>query len=182
MPIGYIIAIIAAPLLELALLIKAGQWLGFWPVFAIIMVSGIAGVLVLRLTGVTVLRRMMSGELARNPLPSMMDTSVLFFAGVLLILPGLIGDCLGLLLLIPPVRHFIIPRIWRATVASGTARFTYRTRRWTSGAFRRAPRPEGEPGSAASPTPPPGRGPIIDGEFERLGERTVDPKRPRSEG
>ena len=104
MPIGYIILFIAGPLLELAVLIKAGQWLGLWPVFGIIFGTGILGVLVLRLTGVSVLRRLLSGQMMNDPVPSMMDTSVMFVAGALLILPGIIGDCLGLLLLIPQVR------------------------------------------------------------------------------
>ena len=186
MPLGYIILFIAGPLLELALLIKAGQWLGLWAVFGIIFGTGILGVLVLRLTGVSVLRSMLSGQMMNDPVPSMMDTSVKFVAGALLILPGIIGDCLGLLLLIPRVRQIVIPRIWRAARRRTSGARVFRHRRWTS--RRGGPGSPAGDGPTAGDEPPrrpapssPGRGdgPVIDGEFERLGERPLDPKRPQ---
>ena len=41
----------------------------------------------------------------------MLDSYVVIMAGVLLIIPGLVSDALGLLLLIPPVRRWCIRRI-----------------------------------------------------------------------
>lgn len=176
MPFGYIILLVAGPLLELALLIKVGQWLGLWPLFGIIIGTGVLGVLVLRLTGISVLRRILSGALTDDPLPQMMDTSVRFTAGVLLILPGLIGDCLGALLLIPAVRRMLIPLIWRGVSQPGRTGSRFQTRRWST--HRRGTDGATEPDRPTSAPPRQGGGPVIDGEFERLGERTLDPKRP----
>lgn len=175
MPTGLIVALVLAPLIELALLIKFGQWLGLWPVIGIFLSTGVLGVLVLRLTGVAVVKSMMRGGNGDRLLPQMMDTTLLFGAGVLLIFPGLVGDTLGLLLLLPPVRRLIIPAIWRP---DRTVFRVYRRRTWKSA----GPGPGDPPPTPTGPRQPPASGNVIEGEFERLGERTVDPHRPRPPG
>ena len=46
----------------------------------------------------------------RIPLEPMLDSYVVIMAGLLLIVPGLISDAIGLLLLIPPLRRWFIRR------------------------------------------------------------------------
>jgi UPF0716 protein FxsA len=47
MRLGVGLGLLALPLLEIALLIRAGQTLGLWPVMAIIVGTGVLGVAVL---------------------------------------------------------------------------------------------------------------------------------------
>lgn len=175
---AYVILFIAWPLLEIALLIKAGQWLGFWPVIGLVVLTAIAGVLIIRLTGIAVMRRMLAGELSHNPAASMVDSSAVMMAAGLLILPGLLGDCLGLLLLIPPVRSFVIARIFPLAGGASNSRM-FRTRRRPGHPPRPERDPQAEPSAQPrSPRPRPTRdgGPVIEGEFERLSERPIKPR------
>ena len=93
------LALIAFPLLEIALLIRAGQWLGFWPVFLIVLLTAVAGSLVIQRQGFRTLARTMAQiEAGRGALEPMADGLLRLIAGMLLIFPGLICDALGLLL------------------------------------------------------------------------------------
>ena len=47
----------------------------------------------------------------RIPLEPMLDSYVVIMAGLLLIIPGLVSDAIGLLLLIPPLRRWCIRRV-----------------------------------------------------------------------
>jgi UPF0716 protein FxsA len=174
-PIGLFVALVLAPLIELALLITCGQWIGLWPVIGIVLATGVLGLLVLRLTGISALQRIMRGGEGEQLVPQMMDTTLLFGAGMLLVFPGLIGDALGLLLLLPPVRRLIMPAIWRP---DRTSFRVYRRRTWKSA----GPKPGDPPSNPTGPREPPESGTVIEGEFERLGERTVDPRRPHRPG
>ena len=122
----------------------------------------------------------------------MFDSALAVTGGVLLVTPGLLADAIGLLLQIPPVRRVLGRWILRRFFAVESVTIDPRTR---PGATR-APGPDRtrgadlgpgahEPGERAQ-TPGgskrPADGPVIEGEFERLGERTLDPKRPRPNG
>jgi UPF0716 protein FxsA len=103
-----ILMFVAFPLLELILLIRAGQALGIWPVVAIIMGTAILGLTILRQQGFKVAQKISAElEAGRAPVEPLADSGMVFAAGALLISPGLIGDALGLLLLIPPLRKLI---------------------------------------------------------------------------
>lgn len=93
--------------IELALLIYIGMLIG--PLYTILIVLGtavIGGVLTIQ-QGRATLRHMMD-NLARGVLPSkeLLDGVLILAGGFLLITPGLIGDALGLLMLIPQTRIF----------------------------------------------------------------------------
>lgn len=163
----------ASPLIELALLIKIGGLIGFWWTMAIILGTALAGSAVLYDQGIAVMRRthtaMSRGE---PPMGPMVDGVILAVAGTMLILPGFICDVLGLLLLIPPVRR-LAARAFFASVF-GNANFEFEVR--TSGRDQSAPPPrrDGAPRDDAA-----SRGPVIEGEFERIDERSIDPRRSR---
>lgn len=164
---------IVFPLVEIALLIKLGAVFGFWTSFAIVIGTAVAGSMILQRQGFAVLSRSQDAMAqGRLPIEPVIDGLFLLIAGLLLISPGLISDCLGLLLLVPPLRrvmaHWLLrrylglspapkptrspseprERVWRRTAGS----------RWTKskGASSRA-------GPAAEP-------PVIEGEFERVDE------------
>jgi UPF0716 protein FxsA len=103
------------------------------------------------------------------PVGAMLDGGMSVMAGLLLIMPGLITDALGLILLIPPARHFLANRL-----AAGL----YGVADVEVGVYEARPqRDPRAPGGGASGLD--NGGPVIEGDFERLDERTVDPNKGR---
>ena len=85
---------------EIALLIKFGQAFGGGPVLLEILVTGGLGILLLRTTGRSVLEPARLIELlARFPTRNRIQSlGLLFLGGLLLLIPGLLSDALGLVL------------------------------------------------------------------------------------
>jgi UPF0716 protein FxsA len=108
---------LAVPLIEIGLFVTVGGWLTLWPTLAIVLMSGVLGVAVLR--G----RFAALGNLHRAPesaFAQLADNGVLGLAGILLILPGFLTDGLGFLLLIPQVRRLLLKLIgWRLGLGGG---------------------------------------------------------------
>lgn len=108
------LVLLAFPLLEIALLIKAGAHFGFWPVCLVVILTAVAGGSVIRAHGLAVFSRLAARlEQGGSGLAAMADTLVAVTGGLLLISPGLIGDVIGASLIIPAVRH----RLVRAVLA-----------------------------------------------------------------
>ena len=161
MALALIIAVISLPILELLVLIKIGGAIGILPLLLLLVSMAVAGGLVLRHQGFSVARNAME-QLARNepPVQSMIDGIGLTIAGVLFVIPGLISDVAGLLLLVPAIRRALIGRL----IGGASVRWKVRKRRTN--------------GNAAPDAAEPARGGVvIEGEFERLEERTLRPER-----
>ena len=93
------------PLIELYLLIKLGGYIGAAATVGVVIGTGIAGGLLAKNQGLAVLRQARGElDLGRIPAESLFDGALILIAGTMLITPGLITDCLGLLLLIPWTR------------------------------------------------------------------------------
>lgn len=154
------LTLLALPLVEIALLIKAAALLGLWTVVAIVILTAIAGILVIRAAGLSAVSRMFSKvQSGGSPVQSLLDQFLAVTGGVLLILPGLLGDAAGVMLLLPPVRRAVI-----RSMASWLTfeRVSVRTRQTEVDASdnRYQPRTTGEIR--------PGQGTVIEGEYERL--------------
>lgn len=102
---------IAMPMIELALLIQVGQWVGAPRTIALVIVTGVVGAWLARQQGAQVLRRLQQ-DLVRGetPAPLLIDGALILVAGLLLITPGILTDGIGFLLLIPVTRREI--RVW----------------------------------------------------------------------
>ncbi len=86
----------------------AGQ-IGFlWALGILLLVSAL-GPFVVRRVGVGVLAHSQE-RLARGEVPTreLLDGLVVLMGGVMICVPGFIGDALGLLLMIGPIRHLVI--------------------------------------------------------------------------
>lgn len=102
------------PALELYLLVKVGGIIGALNMVLWVFVSAAIGLWATRMQGQHAMQKVRA-ELAEGRVPqnSFMDGVLLFFGGVLLILPGLITDAVGLLLLIPPFRRLAAVTVGR---------------------------------------------------------------------
>lgn len=100
------------PVIELALLIQLGNWIGFWPTIGIIALTGITGTYLARREGLSVWGRF-NDRLASGDLPGreLLDGVIILVAGALLITPGVITDVVGFVGLIPATRSLIRRRL-----------------------------------------------------------------------
>ena len=101
-------ALIGVPLLEIALFIKVGGWIGLGPTLALIVLSAVIGAWIVRQQGISVMLRAQR-ELAEGSLPVLraFEGLCLAIAGVLLLTPGFFTDAIGALLLVPAVRRML---------------------------------------------------------------------------
>ena len=106
--------LVAVPIIEIALFIELGGWIGLWWAIAIVVLTAIAGTALLRAQGLATLaelqRQLAAGE---NPGPTIAHGAMILVAGVLLLTPGFFTDTVGFLLLAPPVRAAVIRIIGR---------------------------------------------------------------------
>jgi UPF0716 protein FxsA len=94
---------------EVAAFVLVGEHVGFlWALLILIFVSAL-GPFFVRRVGSGVLahtrERLAMGEV---PTRELLDGLVVLIAGVMICVPGFIGDAVGLLLMIGPVRHLVI--------------------------------------------------------------------------
>ena len=114
---------LVVPIVEIYLLIQVGQVIGAgWTVFLVVM-TAVIGVWLLKLQGLSTLARAQH-KLQQNELPAreMLEGMGLVVAGALLLTPGFFTDTVGFLLLLPPVRIWLIGRIAQRMVLSTSVR------------------------------------------------------------
>lgn len=105
-----LVVIIAIPILEVLILIQLGSAVGFWPTVLVVLGTGFAGAVAARIVGfqtwISIQEELRNG---RVPAEKLLDAFILFVAGIFLVLPGLLSDIVGLLLLFPGPR-FVFKR------------------------------------------------------------------------
>jgi len=107
-----VLAFIAVPTAELALLIYSGKTLGLLPTIAIILITGIGGAYLAKRQGMkawTELKVRMTAM--ETPGDAFIDSACILLGGILLIMPGFITDLVGFLLLFKGPRNGIRPFI-----------------------------------------------------------------------
>ncbi len=93
------------PLVELALLLVMGKYTGVTFTLTFVILTAFAGAILLRYQGVQTFRNIQRDlQEKRMPADSLLDGVFIFVAAVLLILPGVTTDIVGLTILIPPIR------------------------------------------------------------------------------
>lgn len=95
---------------EIAAFVMVGTWIGVLGVLALVVGSGVLGVALLRRQGMQAVGQMRAG-VARLRLEALGESGLLALGAVLLVLPGLLTDLVGLVMLIPAVRRRIIRRV-----------------------------------------------------------------------
>ena len=106
-----LILIIGIPLIEIYLFIKIGSQIGAFNTVLLILVTAVVGVGYARYEGYNTLKTGMS-QLVKNELPvyELISGATLAFAALLLIIPGFATDLIGILLIVPFTRKFILKR------------------------------------------------------------------------
>jgi UPF0716 protein FxsA len=105
------------PIAELAVILQVGQLIGPWYTILLLLAVSAAGAWLVKREGLGVIRRFRR-QLDAGAIPGkeLADGVLILFAGALLLTPGFITDCVGLLLLLPPVRAVIRASVLRRFV------------------------------------------------------------------
>ncbi len=113
-----LLAVLALPFLEIVVFVKVGGEIGAVAVAALTLLTAVVGVWLVRAQGFALLLRARRElEVGRMPVAEMAHGALLGLAGVLLLLPGLITDTLGALLLLAPIRDLLLAAAARRLVA-----------------------------------------------------------------
>jgi len=93
------------PIVELALLIEIGSYIGVMPTIALVAITGIVGVTLARNQGLIVVTKLRD-KLSRGQIPTrdMVEALLILVGGVTLLTPGVLTDITGFLLIIPFTR------------------------------------------------------------------------------
>ena len=151
------IALIAVPLIEIALFVVIGGQIGLLATIAVVVATAVAGTMLLRHQGLAALEKARrSAEAGELPVAARVDAVVLFVAGLLLLTPGFLTDAFGLALFVPPLRGALAGWAWRMLRAAGAVHVHGR------------PGTGGEGGGARN-----GMGPVIEGHWREV-EETPD--------
>lgn len=103
-----LILFIVLPLVELFVLVKLAQATSFLFTVAVVVCTGVVGVLTARVQGWLVWQKIQL-DLRHGILPAdgLIEAVILLAAGLLLITPGLLTDAVGIVLLVPGARRAV---------------------------------------------------------------------------
>ncbi len=111
-----LILFVGVPLIELYTMIEIGGEIGAFPTVFLVVFTALLGGLLVRMQGLSTLMRVRATmERGEVPAIEMLEGVVLMIAGVSLLLPGFITDAVGFLLLIPPLRRWLVRRWLKAS-------------------------------------------------------------------
>lgn len=154
-----LLLMIGVPIVEIAVFIQVGGWIGIGPTLVTVVLTAVIGTALLRHQGFATLRKVQDSLAAgRLPVAEVFDGMCLLVAGALLLTPGFVTDAVGFLLFVPTVRSAARRMLGRYLLSSG------RIRRGGDGP---APDPAGRR-PAADPT-------VIEGEYEEIDENNRPP-------
>ena len=100
------------PVIEMVVLIEVGSAIGSLPTIALVFLTAVLGVALLRQQGAaTLLRAMRRMDHGALPAQEMLEGVVLAVGGALLLTPGFVTDAFGFACLFPPTRRFFLERL-----------------------------------------------------------------------
>jgi len=108
------LAFVVVPIVEIGLFLQVGSYIGVPATLGLIILTAIAGTMLVRSQGLDVLRKVQnSANRGEMPVAALAQGLFVLIAGVLLLTPGFATDALGFALLIPPVREMLAAKIWK---------------------------------------------------------------------
>ena len=102
------VVFVAVPIIEIALFINLGTWLGVFPTLAIVLITAALGTYLVKSQAISTFETIQS-ELRnlQNPTQTVAHAAMILFAGVLLVTPGFFTDLIGFMLLVPWLRGYV---------------------------------------------------------------------------
>jgi UPF0716 protein FxsA len=98
-------AFLIVPLVELAIAIQVGRWIGVLPTILILLAEAVIGAWIVRREGAAAWRALVTSlESGRAPTRELADAALVLIGGTLLLTPGFLTDLLGFVLIIPITR------------------------------------------------------------------------------
>lgn len=150
-----LLAFIAVPMIEIALFIQVGGFIGIWWTLLIVLATAVTGSYLVRNQGLREIGNLQrSFSELQDPTEPLAHGAMILFAGALLLTPGFFTDVVGLSLLVPGVRR---------------AAFVWLKSKVKVKQF--------EMGEGPAPRPQQGGDRVIDAEFE-----DVTPQKPNRDG
>lgn len=108
------------PVAEITVFVQMGHAIGWPGTILLTLATSVAGTLLMRIQGFTAMNRFLAAaEKGESPVGPVLDGMGIFVAGLFLMLPGFLSDIIGLLLFIPPLRRWLIARLFRQMVRGG---------------------------------------------------------------
>ncbi len=121
---------VVTPIIEMWLLIRVGGLIGALPTIALVLLTAMIGLALLKQQGFSTLMRarlkMESGEL---PATEMLEGLFLAVGGALLLTPGFVTDAIGFACLLPGVRQLIVGSVAKRFVVQQMHVNTHKTYR-----------------------------------------------------
>ena len=109
-----VLLIIVLPAIEIAVLLLSGHLIGIWFTLLLILLTGALGLLLAKRQGIEnwrkVREQIQNGYMPGNEI---IDGICILIAGIFLVLPGLISDLIGIILLFPFTRNILKPFVIR---------------------------------------------------------------------
>jgi UPF0716 protein FxsA len=129
-----LVLFLVAPLLEIASLILVGQAIGVLATVGLVVFSAALGLFLLKQQGGGILRRLQE-ETTRgvDPGRELVHGALLVVAAFLLIVPGFVGDIIGLLLFIPRLRDLFWQMLKPRIIVK--SQFSQTSGRWRNSGF-----------------------------------------------
>jgi UPF0716 protein FxsA len=121
-----VVLFVLVPIVELAVIIQVGQAIGVVETLLLMVVVSVVGAWLVKREGIGVWRRAQR-QMDAGVMPGreLVDGVLIMVAGALLLLPGFVSDCLGILLLLPPVRALVRGLVIRRLRTRVVAQRTY---------------------------------------------------------
>lgn len=121
------ILFLAFPLIETWLLVKFSGAYGFGNTILLVLITAFAGSALAKQQGLEVFNKLqLEVSQGKTPSKTLIEGLLILISGVILLLPGLISDAIGITLLIPPVRKLIasyLPKYIPKKMGSGPFQF-----------------------------------------------------------
>ena len=115
---------ITIPIIEMGVLIWVGGFIGVLPTLALVVMTAVLGVALLRLQGFLTLQRIQE-KLSFGEIPDteLIEGGLLLIGGALLLTPGFVTDALGFMFLLPFSRRFFAKNIIKNSVLQNFSGF-----------------------------------------------------------
>lgn len=108
----FLALLLVVPFIELFIIIKTGKILGFWVTLSLLIILSLLGLILIKNQGFSTIRKIRYElSLGHVPTDSLLDGLFILASGLLLLVPGLLTDLIGLSIFFNPFRRYLRQRL-----------------------------------------------------------------------